>query len=530
MIKNKTLITGILFTVMIFMIVNLYFYIEILDANSGEFAYGFDDTYIHLSMARNLLENGIWGIAADNATSSSSSPLWTILLFAGFGVLGVCDSIPLYLNLLFALILILQLFRLLSRFSGNGIAILIWVNIIIYSAYLPRVVFMGMEHILHIVLIVYVLSRLSELIQEERLLDLRFWTVIVLMSAVRYESLIIIGLLSLFFVFSKNYKYAALTLGLGFLPGISMGVLNLSIGGWLLPNSVFLRRSILEFQWSLPLTLLNNFFRSLQTRYEFPLILTLIFLVVTNGESRKNISFQSFLSFVVLGLGTTFIHSMVGLLVLRYYFYIIVMMLITLATGQLILLGEKKLTSYIPKDKLGILRVALASILGIGLVWNGLMDTRKTVVASKNIYEQQIQTSKFLGKYYLREVIAVFDIGAVSFYSDARLIDIAGLANNQIAALISSGGFNSQSVKKILKTENTKIIIIPEVVKKRLNLDTLNWEYAGSWKIKKNVVCASDEIHFFGSNRTEASILRKNLEEFFPRLPKDVVYTKNLPE
>ena len=530
MIKNKTLMTGILLTVLIFLIVNLYFYIKIIDVNSGEFAYGRDDPYIHLTMARNLVENGVWGISEDNPTSSSSSPLWTLILSAGFGVFGYNDEIPFYLNLIIALVLIVQLIKLFSRFSENKIAVLIWVNIIVYSAYLPRVVFMGMEHTMHIVLIVYVLSRLSDFVQDVRRLDLRFWVAIVLMSAVRYESLLIVGFLCLYFILSKKYKYAAFTLALGLLPGIVVGIFNLSIGGWVLPNSVLLRRSIFEFQWALPFTLVNNFFRSLQFRYEFPLIITLIFLALTKSDPKKNLKYSSFLAIAFLGIGTAVIHSMLGLMVARYFFYILVILLIALAIGQLIHMGEKKLTIPIPKDTLNLLRITLMIILSVGLFWNGLMDTRKTVLASKNIYEQQLQTSKFLGTYYQKEVTGVFDIGAVSFYSDTRIIDVAGLANNQVATLINSGTYDSKSLEKILRVAHAKIVIIPEVVVKRLYLDTLRWEYAGSWKIKNNVVCASDEIHFFGTNRTEANILRKNLEEFFPNLPKDVVYTKRWTE
>lgn len=530
MIKNKTLITGILFTVLIFIIVNLYFYIKILDVNSGEFTYGRDDPYIHMAMARNLIEHNIWGISANKATSSSSSPLWTLILSSGYGIFGNNDKIPLLLNLIFSLLLIVQLFNLFERFSEHNIAILIWVNIIIYSSYLPRVVFMGMEHILHIVLIVYVLTRLSDFVLAVRRFDLRFWAAIVLMSAVRYESIFIIGFLSLYFVLSKKNKYAVLTLVFGLLPGIIVAVFNLTIGGWVLPNSVLLRRSIFEFQWVLPFTLLNNLFRSLQFRYEFTLIITLIFLVLTICDPRKNLKYNSFIAIASIGLGTAIIHSMFGLMVARYFFYILVILLITLAIGQLIIMGDRKLTIPKSKDTLNALRITLAIIFSIGLFWNGLMDTRKTVSASKNIFEQQIQTSKFLGKYYHNEVIGVFDIGAVSFYSDVRLIDVAGLANNQVAALINSGTYDSKNLGKILRTAETKIVILPEVVLKTLNLDTLKWEYAGSWKIKNNVVCASDKIHFFGTNRTEAIILLKNLEEFFPNLPKDVVYTKRWTE
>lgn len=521
--KTKPLIIGFAVTLAIFLGVNLYLYTKILNATSGEFTYGLDDPYIHLSMAKNLALHGVWGISEQNATSSSSSPLWTLILALVFKIFGTNDLVPLYANIFLSIVLILQLFKLLSKFSLSPIKIVIWANIVIYGAYIPRVVFMGMEHILHVVLIVYLVMRFCELLQDEKKLGLSFFVAVFLMSAARYESMIIIGILILTLIYFKYYKYAILTLISGILPVLIMGIVSLSMGGWLLPNSVLLRRTVFEFRWVFPLTLMHNFYSSLETRYEYPIIFTLIFSMFLFIDPKGHRKYLSFLSLAGLSLGTAIIHSMIGYIVLRYFFYISVMMMVTLAIGYLLIFEDKLLKFEKSFNQLETLKFIIALFLGVGLIWNGVMHTRRAALASKNIYEQQIQTAKFFDEYYPHRGVALNDIGAVSFYSRARIIDVAGLANNKIASLINENELNSISLKEALFAEDTKIIALPKVVLQFFSIDSLKWKQAGIWKIQKNVVSASDEVHFFGINDAEAELLRENLIKFNPRLPKDVI-------
>jgi len=240
-------------------------------------------------------------------------------------------------------------------------------------------------------------------------------------------------------------------------------------------------------------------------------------------DQKRSTKYLPFLSLAGLTLGTAIIHSMIGYIVLRYFFYISIMMLATVAIGYILIVEDKLLKFEKSFELLGILKLVIAVFIGVGLIWNGVLHTRRGTLASKNIYEQQIQTAKFFDKFYPHQGVALNDIGAVSFYSRARIIDVAGLANNRIAAFIHSNELNSANLKRALLTEGTKIIALPKVVLKFFDLDSLDWKLAGIWKIQKNVVSASDEVHFFGINDTEAEILKANLRKFNPLLPKDVI-------
>ena len=57
-------------------------------ASGGALVYWIEDAYIHLAMARNLALHGVFGATPHEFTTSSSSPLWVLLLeWGGFAAL-----------------------------------------------------------------------------------------------------------------------------------------------------------------------------------------------------------------------------------------------------------------------------------------------------------------------------------------------------------------------------------------------------------------------------------------------------------
>src|SRR6185369_6645437 len=88
-----------------------------LKKSGGHFGYPIDDTYIHMAIARHFANNGIWGISQNAFSSSTSSPLWTLLLAAAFKVAGVHEWIPFMICLLFGSAIVFTCHRLLQ---GNS--------------------------------------------------------------------------------------------------------------------------------------------------------------------------------------------------------------------------------------------------------------------------------------------------------------------------------------------------------------------------------------------------------------------------
>lgn len=100
---EKTLKHWPLIIVIIFFLSVIYYYYEKATARTdGHLIYVLDDAYIHMAIAKNFAEHGVWGITKYGFTSSTSSPLWTFLLAASYFLFGIRENIPFIFNIICA--------------------------------------------------------------------------------------------------------------------------------------------------------------------------------------------------------------------------------------------------------------------------------------------------------------------------------------------------------------------------------------------------------------------------------------------
>src|SRR6185503_9042121 len=137
--------------------------------------------------ARNLAEHGVFGVTRHGFTSSSSSPLWTILLAAVFAILGPRDGLPLALNVVFAVGLLVVADRVLrDRGVGAGARGLALVAVVILTP-VPPLVLVGQEHLLHATITLLFVGALASAPPRPALLGLA-----PLLTATRYEGLFLV--------------------------------------------------------------------------------------------------------------------------------------------------------------------------------------------------------------------------------------------------------------------------------------------------------------------------------------------------
>ena len=122
------------------------------ELTGGQFSYAVDDAYIHMAVAKTLVLHHVYGVTPYEVTTSASSILWPWLLAACFSLFGIHETIPLALNMIFAIAILFIANRAMIDFGGPAatpVMRLIALVVLAIAAPMPVMVVIGMEHLLH---------------------------------------------------------------------------------------------------------------------------------------------------------------------------------------------------------------------------------------------------------------------------------------------------------------------------------------------------------------------------------------------
>ena len=144
----------------------------------------------------------------------------------------------------------------------------------------------------------------------------------------------------------------------------------------------------------------------------------------------------------------------------------------------------------------------------------------KASQACINIYEQQYHMGDFVKKYYNTDTIAVNDIGAVSFFTDSKIIDLWGLANMQVAKAKKDKYDTPAFLNTLTNNEHVNVAIVYDSWFDSSLLK--NWKKVATWQIQNNVICGDATVSFYATKANAESSLKTNLTTFQQSLPADV--------
>lgn len=135
-------------------------------------------------------------------------------------------------------------------------------------------------------------------------------------------------------------------------------------------------------------------------------------------------------------------------------------------------------------------------------------------LASVNINHQQICMSKFIGKYYNNSNIIINFVGAISYYTKAKYIDLYGLASPHILNYkfkTNDKKFKNLPylIEKEAKETKERLICIYENSFKKI---------PASWQIENIVACGKGTVYFFGINKQQYSDIILNFKAFQNKL------------
>jgi len=514
----------------------------VLQYTHGVLTYPLDDTFIHMAVAKNLAFEKVWGITRYSFESASSSLLYTIILAGTFSLFGAHVIIPLVINLLAAILLLAVLQQWLIRQGLSLIKQFCILLAVIYLTPLPTLVISGMEHTLQFLFCFLFITSFSEATTAtngatatatdgataaatDGKFPARVYLYGLLMVATRYESLAIIGLAGLILLTQRRWK-TVLWLGLiSITPVVLFGLFSLSKGSYLLPNSVLLKSG------APPLTIagLTYFFThvffqklffptqgyNLMAAQRLLLIIPVFYLLFLDTLRRQ----PQYRNMLLILMGATLAHLAFSFYCAfpRYEAY-----LVGCSTVILCAIAAKHWREILTAGlgKAVWLTAALLFVLAGPVLFRAAASFRVAGQACENVYDQQYQMARFVHQYYNNTPLAFNDIGAISYYSDGRKLDLYGIGSIEVAKNKKQNTWTAGCADSMSRRDRIKIAIVYDSWFWPALLH--HWSKIASWRIYNNVGAAEDSVSFYAVDTAGVSLLRKNLQAWQPSLPKGV--------
>jgi hypothetical protein len=438
-----------------------------LHLTDGRLIYALDDAYIHMAVAKTLANHGIWGCTPFHFSSSSSSLLWTFVLGVAYRTFGVHDCTPLVLNIALAIGTLVVVNSSLTRFGAPPVLRASAMLGIVLAFPLPGMVLMGMEHILHLLLtIAFAAAAVSALTNpEESAPRRRRQTVaLCLMGALlggsRYEGFFLIGLVCLGFLLRRQVWRAVLVGIASLLPVVAFGAISVANGSYFLPNPLMIKA---VGEKSSTLSALFKPFGSedlafLQNNRAMPILLVLSLLAVLALWRMRRGAWPATLLFPLLLAAMILLHGHFVFSPLywayRYDAYLVGFGLFAAA----VVLVELPTPQALAPGALPALLVALL-VPVLGDVREGLVPEAE-IEGMRGTYLEQYQSAQLIERYYPNAAVIVNDLGAVTYYTRARILDLVALGDLEPLVIMRNSPYTSREVVRWTQPYGPKIAIV----------------------------------------------------------------------
>ena len=503
--------------------------------NQGHLVYALDDAYIHMAMARNFSQYGVWGVTRYGFTSSSSSLLWTLLLSLTYYLFGVSQIAPLAWNLLFAVLVL-----------GVAYAILAWYKLapwlkfaallaIIFLVPLPTLILSGLEQNLQTLIALLATFFAARMLSGEApgsaAGDSALLLVLApLVTAVRFEGMFLIVAICVLLLLCKRWVYALAFGFCGFLPVVIYGIISVSHGWFWFPSSVLLKGVVPDLSSLSGLFLslaINAFVNLYKGLHVFVLLIAvLLFYALAGGKGRGALDSRQLMGAILLLTAFPHVEFVQVSPLFRYDAYLFVLGVVFLASQLPIIVPslptrasfDRRLApQYLAGGALALLLLFPLTVKGSRLLW--LLPQCTT-----NIFEQQYQMGSFVRQYYQGSTVALNDVGAVNFLADIHCLDLWGLANRDITSLKRRHNYHTKDIDALSKQAGARIAILYENwYGGEVGGLPPEWVRVGQWTIRNNVTVGGDTVTFYALDPSEAPHLIQCLREFSGRLPRDII-------
>lgn len=505
-----------------------------LRRTGGHFIYLTDDPAIHLSVANNIAFHGTWGVVPDHFQSASSAPLWTLMLAAYLRIVPFAtDLAPFFLNLAAGICLLVilgsnqKVLRPSRHRPLDAIAVVILVVVILL---LPALAVLGMEHTLHMALVLGTVILFHKRALGEPSLGARWlpYALLAVATLVRFETMFVAAGIGLAFLaltlpgWNKRERRPSVLENLrpAVLAGaVSLGTfavfatINRAMGqGWL-PNSVLAKSQVTNGTGRLSAAnILNRFTADPVLAVVVGACIGAVLLAWRTPVAR--FVFPAITVSIATALHVVF--ADVGWYD-RYEAY-----LIALGVYALLVLAEEALpaTRRPPARAFAVPALVMALLIFSATKVSLTVDVPKAV---SDTYEQRYQAGRFLARYYQDQPVATGELGYISLAHRGPVTDLFGLGDYDVVQQRRRDSQKSPSSywDQLARDRGFKVVAVyPETL---LFNTPENWILVGDWTLNRSTVTAFDRtFQFWATTPEQVRPLEAQLREFQKTAPPGV--------
>lgn len=418
----------------------------LISASSANGYHGFplDDPWIHLTFAKNLAEYGSFSYYKNEmSTAGSTSPIYTIILAAGFLITKNEMVLSYVLGIFFLVFAGIWFYRLSSfEFKKENIFAILCTGIFIVDKWMNFIADSGMETTMFIFLLiatVYAYKK-RQAVATAVFAGLILWT--------RPDGTAFLGALVLDYLwrvylakkdksiqlFSKQELYKIIGIFAGII--IIYFGMNLKLSGSILPNTFNAKLTYYAPEFRSRSAFLQGevwdyFTAGAYGIVMFGFAIAVLKFIFDTIKQKYNPNFV----YIVFAFALVFIYwykmpyaHRFG----RYLMPIIPFMILASMTG--FREAARMIASYFKSRQIanGFNILAVAAIIFFGL--QNYFDNKKSFAEEcKYINDRQVVAAKWIRENTKEtDIIGTHDVGAIAFYSQRKIVDVAGLVTPEL--------------------------------------------------------------------------------------------------
>ena len=434
--KSRHLTISILF--LLVSTATLYGFMFILTEN--HFAYGLGSPYIHMTMVKHIVAEGILSVDGETYASASSSPLWIIFLSPFYYILGakLFVYISAILNILFQVMTLSVVCKIVGMVTGKKLHYLYLIFLILATPFLALTIG-GTEHSLQIFLVIlfiyYFLTYLREKNSEIKILLLAPFIMFV-----RYENFaFIIAISMILILYVRDWRFAVKLILSSLILVLFFAIWSIMLGIDPIPTSIAAKSTV-----GMSVGFIEKFTNNLLNPHILMLFILNLLVMISSYKKSKEIFYLSLIFLLTLVAHLAF--AKLGRLY-RYEAYLVIFGILNLMIYQHLFIKRKKISL--------ITSIFILIILSKQILYSPIV----ALYSAKKVYEQKLQEAYFVTEYYSGEKITSDNIGSLPYYSDAKIFDIHGLTDLAIIKLKKEKRYTDDIKKKLIKEKCNQLII-----------------------------------------------------------------------